>query len=146
MLEDNKQSGQNGQPESKHLKQVRYQTLCEGEYHEGKLFILKRGWLLRLQLSSELVHKSLRVFCNIPPLTQNQQQPQKFSRSTFYEYAWSQPAESLPHDDFNHYVEIECHLPGSFRYYFIYANESTGMQKKNNPGLIQTCWKSIESF
>lgn len=117
MLGEEKNRG----PATDHVKQVRYHTLVDGQFNEGKLFKLKRSWVLRLQLSSELIHKNVRLFCNIPSDVK-----QKFVRSTFYEYAWTQPADSIPNDEFNRYVEIECYMAGSFRYYFIYADESTG--------------------
>ena len=117
MLEEEKNQG----PATDHLKQVRYQTLVDGQFNEGKLFKLKRGWVLRLQLSSELIHKHVRLFCNIPSDVK-----QKFVRSTFYEYAWTQPVGSIQNDEFSRFVEIECYMAGSFRYYFIYADESTG--------------------
>lgn len=101
--------------------QVRYQTLCDGQFNEGKLFKLKLGWTLRLQLSSELVHRNVRVFCNIPT-----ERDKRFVRSTFYEYAWEHPNGSIRNDDFNLYVDVKCHLPGSFRYYFIYVDSSSG--------------------
>lgn len=131
------QQQQNDGPARDHVlkQQVRYQTLVDGQFNEGKLFKLKHGWVLRLQLSSELVHKtsSLRVFCNIP--NNASQQQQKFVRTTFYEYPWVLPPGSIKHDEFNRYVDIKCHLAGSFRYYFIYADESTG---KNHLSSIQS--------
>ena len=106
---------------AKSERQVRYQILEDGQYNEGKLYKLRHGWILRLQLSSELVHRQVRVFCNIPV-----EQGKKFVRTTFYEYAWVYPKDSIQNDDFNRYVEIECYLPGAFRYYFIYADDNSG--------------------
>lgn len=102
-------------------RQVRYQTLQDGQFNDGKLFKLKPGWILRLQLSSDLIHRQVRVFTNVPV-----ERGKGFVRTSFFEYPWISPKDSIKNDDFNRYIEIDCYLPGSFRYYFIYSDESAG--------------------
>lgn len=107
--------------------QVRYQILEDGNFNEGKLFKLQQSWILRLQLSNQLIHKKVRVFCNMPI-----DEKAKFVRTTYYEYAWDSPKDSLKHDEFNRYIEIRCNRPGSFRYYFTY-DDSTSISVLKDP-------------
>ena len=99
-------------------KQVRVQTLEENNFHDGQLFQLKQGCVLRLKPSNQLVHKRLlRVFCNMPPVGSK---AAAFERATFYEYKWRSES-GLVNDDFGRYVDIVCKQAGSFHYYFTHG-------------------------
>jgi glycogen debranching enzyme len=94
-------------------REVRVQILEEGSFNKGKLYRLKIGWILRLQPSSSIVHKHVRVFCNMPPNAD-----QTFERNVYYEYEWRYLPNSLLHDHFNKYLSIDCKQAGSYAYYF----------------------------
>ena len=84
-------------------KETRVQFLQEKNFNEGKLYRLKVDWTLRLQLATNLIHEKCRVFSNLPNLLEG----------------------SLPHDDFNRYVALECKRAGSFNYYFTLNDDLT---------------------
>jgi len=105
---------------SSSLEETRVQFLQENEFNEGKLYRLKVGWILRLKLSTNLIHENVKVFSNLP-----KDKEKEFNRNTFYEYEWQSLKNSLPHDDFNKYVSLECKHPGSFSYYFTINNNDT---------------------
>jgi hypothetical protein len=75
------------------------------------------------------VHKNARVFCNLPALSTTNATT-KFERIKYYELEWQRDhtTDAIRHGDFNKYVEINCHMPGSFNYYFTFNEnkESVG--------------------
>lgn len=93
--------------------QVRYQPLDEGNFNEGKLYTLKQNWSLRLTLSNRLVHRTIRVFSNMPKTNTT-----PFERTTYYEYEWMTDRNACANDEFGKYVDVKCYQAGSFRYYF----------------------------
>lgn len=101
-------------------KETRVQFLQEKNFNEGKLYRLKVDWTLRLQLATNLIHEKCRVFSNLP-----KSNDVIFERDTFYEYEWHLLEGSLPHDDFNRYVALECKRAGSFNYYFTLNDDLT---------------------
>ena len=101
-------------------EETRVQFLEENNFNEGKLFRLRLGWVLRLQVSTKLIHERVRVFSNLPKDEQTQ-----FERNTFYEYEWQALSDSLAHDDFNKYVALECKRSGSFSYYFTLNDDAS---------------------
>jgi glycogen debranching enzyme len=112
--------------------QFRLQLLEENNYNWGKLFKLKQGWTLNLQLSSKLINKKVRVFCNLPMKAET-----KFDRKTFYEYPWNDKTNVSPikNDDHDKCVSIHCNRAGSFEYYFTINNvNQDDCQKKYAAG------------
>lgn len=101
-------------------EETRVQFLEENNFNEGKLYRLRIGCQLRLQLCTRLIHERVRVFSNLP---QDERAP--FERGTFYEYEWRALPGSLAHDDFNKYVALECTRSGSYSYYFTLNDDST---------------------
>jgi hypothetical protein len=97
--------------------ETRVQFLQENEFNEGKLYRLQVGWILRLQLSTDLIHENVQVFSNLP-----KDNNKEFNRNTFYEYEWQSLSNSLKNDDFNNFISFECKRPGSFSYYFTINN------------------------
>ncbi|CAF0868627.1 unnamed protein product [Brachionus calyciflorus] len=99
-------------------KEIRTQTLDESNFNDGKLYKLEQGWILRLKLSTRLVHRKVRVFSNLPPETTTE-----FTRSKYYEYNWKYLENSINNDDFNKFIDLECSRPGAFNYYFEFLEE-----------------------
>lgn len=100
-------------------KEIRTQILEESNFNEGKLFKLEQGWTLRLELSTKIIDREVKVFCNLPPNKADQ-----FIRTKYYEYKWTCMENSIKNDEFNKFIEIDCHLPGAFNYYFIFAEQN----------------------
>ncbi|RNA36596.1 glycogen debranching enzyme isoform X1 [Brachionus plicatilis] len=100
-------------------KEIRTQVLEESNFNEGKLFKLEQGWILRLKLSTKIIDQNVKVYCNLPP-----DPALEFTRSKYFEYKWKYLANSIKNDEFNKFVDINCHLPGAFNYYFTYAEQS----------------------
>ena len=92
--------------------EVQLQIIEEGNFNNGKLFRLKKDWILKLQLSTKLIGQHVRLFCNLP------KDESAFERHKYYEYNWETYADSLAHDDFNKFIKINCQTAGSFNYYF----------------------------
>jgi glycogen debranching enzyme len=114
------------------MVEIRVQLLEENNFNNGKLFKLCQGWKLRLQHANSIVHRKVRVYCNLPPLAAQA----KFVRTKYYELEWCQ-LTSIRHDDFNKYIDIECHMPGSFNYYFTYEDTSNSAQMGGSNFLIE---------
>ena len=84
------------------MTEIRVQHLEENNFNHGKLFKLSQGWHLRLQLSNSIVHKNVRVFCNLPPLSTTNATT-KFERIKYYELEWQRDhtTDAIRHGDFN---------------------------------------------
>ena len=96
--------------------ELRVQILEENNFNTGKLYRLKKDCFLKLHISMKLIGQDVRVFCNLPD------NGQKFSRNKYYEYKWQQLPDSLKHDDFNKFIQIDCQQAGSYNYYFTTDN------------------------
>ena len=94
--------------------EIRVQILEENNFNIGKLYRLKKDWFLKLQVSTKLIGKNVRVFSNLPPDNIKSQ----FIRNKYYEYEWKSLPDSLPNDEFNKFIQINCQLAGSYHYYF----------------------------
>ena len=100
-------------------KQIRTQILEESNFNEGKLFKLEQGWILRLELSTKIIDQNVKVYSNLPPNAEVE-----FIRTKYYEYKWKNLENGIRNDEFNKLIEINCYLPGSFNYYFTFAEKA----------------------
>jgi len=96
--------------------ELRVQILEENNFNTGKLYRLKKDWFLKLHASTKLIGENVRVFCNLPD------NGQTFSRNKYYEYKWQQLPDTIKHDDFNKFIQIDCQQAGSYNYYFTLDN------------------------
>jgi len=110
------------------MTEIRVQLLEENNFNNGKLFKLCQGWKLRLQLANSIVHRKVSVYCNLPP--QSTSTCIKFIRNKYYKLEWHE-LTSIRHDDFNKFIDIQCHMPGSFNYYFTFENSDIKMGGSN---------------
>jgi glycogen debranching enzyme len=94
--------------------------LKENDFNFGKLYKFKQGDNLHLKLSNSIIHKNIRVFCNLP-----HDKNETFNRAVYHEYFWAFNESFIINDDFDRHVRINCNIPGSFEFYFTIAEEGS---------------------
>jgi glycogen debranching enzyme len=121
-------------------QEILVQILEENDFNFGKLYKLKQNWLLHLKLSNNIIHKRVRVFCNLPKTIDDE-----FVREKYYEYEWQTPQNSLNNDDFDKFIEINCNRTGAFDYYFTFNSDDERKFSKGGSNFLidpQLCFHS----
>ncbi|CAF3932255.1 unnamed protein product [Rotaria sordida] len=111
-------------------EQIRILILNEGEDKSEELFRLKKGWILRIVLSSCLSWREVRIFTNACLYEKDQ-----FKRNNYQELKWIYPSTRI-YDDSDRYVSILCSKSGSFHYYFT-IDGTTAKENLNGQGYFQ---------